>query len=129
MKIIHNVHLTHRYQDTLRQPRTRYGGKVSVYAGRQWNQHRKLWHTRLSTPQWVYRAIWPRSTWTTLSCVIERESGWSVTADNPVSTASGLLQILGGPKTVWGNLRMGYRMYLASGWQPWRGGYPSCSIY
>lgn len=126
-RIVAQVHETHRLQSQLRQPRTRYAGRVNPYVLRQWRAHHGLWWRRNRDPHWVSKAVWPRGTWVTLFCVISRESGWNPRADNPYSTATGLLQILGGPKTVWGNLELGYRMYRARRWTPWYGA-GSCGL-
>lgn len=131
-KVYTKVNQTHAHQRRLKQPKTPYAHNVSVYALRQWTSHEALWRRRMNNPHWVLRAVMPANTISTFNCIITRESNWAVTADNPTSTANGLLQILGGPKTVWGNLMLGRVMYNQRGFQPWSAagipGIPTCGI-
>jgi len=79
--------------------------------------------------RWVQLARdvgWPREQLATLMMVIRRESGGSPKAQNPTSSASGLLQFLSpwwagkwDPFDPRQNLRHGYLAWKASGWAPW----------
>lgn len=128
-RLVANMHETHRLQDRLRAPRTPFGYRpATVYSVNQWRLHRLLWQNRQTEARWAYRAIWPSVEWPTLRCVVQRESGWNPMADNPTSSANGLMQILGGPYGVVSNYTLGLTMYHEAGWTPWRGGSPSCGI-
>jgi len=47
------------------------------------------------------------------------ESKGNPYADNPHSSATGLMQILGGPTDPKANMHQAYGMYSQRGWQPW----------
>ena len=77
--------------------------------------------TRLSR-----RVGWSWPSLPTLMHVIDRESGGHEDAKNPVSSASGLLQLMsihwagrGNPFDPHWNLSYGLKLYRGSGWSPW----------
>ncbi len=47
------------------------------------------------------------------------ESSGNPYADNPNSTANGLMQILDGPSDPYANVSLAHEMYVQRGWQPW----------
>lgn len=82
-----------------------------------------------SVGRWVWLSDdvgWPPAQWPTLFYVIDRESGGNPHAQNPTSSASGLLQFLSSwwygkwdPMDPYQNLRHGYLAWRQVGWQPW----------
>jgi hypothetical protein len=79
--------------------------------------------------RWIGCARWAGWGWGELPMlcyVIDRESGGNPSAQNPASSASGLLQFLSGwwagkwnPMDPYQNLRHGYLAWRQVGWQPW----------
>lgn len=117
-------------------------GVLDQFADRHRNLAERFgayWPPRKPEARAAAHAIWPRSTWPILDCVIGRESGWYWRAFNPVypDRSMGLLQIntlahkvpdeirLFDPVY---NLRVGLALYRRAGWAPWRGGRYSCGI-
>ena len=77
--------------------------------------------TRLSR-----RTGWAWTCLPTLMLIIDRESGGDPNADNPVSSASGLLQLMSihwagkfDPYDPQRNLAYGLKLWRGSGWAPW----------
>lgn len=68
---------------------------------------------------------WTETQWSTLSCIIQRESGGNANAKNKNSSATGLLQILArfypgvNLYDAETNLRVGLDLFNLRGWQPW----------
>jgi len=90
-------------------------------------------HPKPSVERWHGVALdvgWAERDWKRLSCVINVESSGNPAAKNP-SSAMGLLQILYRAHKSWvgpdpsilldgrTNLRLGLKLFRASGWRPW----------